>query len=179
MQLSAMPLSPFRFWALVPQPSSITSAVGGHGGPAPRPFEETRPHSACAQHQTHSPTFGGQLSRTGSTAGRGLPTGSARTQLSPAGKAVSASPVCEHKHLLGACSETPAQAVQLPASLFRSTIKAEGWLKANAPWEGKCRALYCGTHQHGSRSEEQGLAAGRKEASIRPVRVFAVRPLCS
>lgn len=72
----------------------------------------------------------------------------ARTQLSPAGKAVSASPVCEHKHLLGACSETPAQAVQLPASLFQSTIKAEGWLKANAPWEGKCRALYCGTHQH-------------------------------
>lgn len=49
----------------------------------------------------------------------GAAAGSARTQLSPAGKAASASPVCEHKHLLGACSETPAQAVQLPASVLK------------------------------------------------------------
>lgn len=38
----------------------------------------------------------------------------ARKQLSPAGKAASASAVCEHKQLLGARSETPAWAVQLP-----------------------------------------------------------------
>lgn len=52
-------------------------------------------------------------------------------QLSPAGKAASASAVCEHEQLLGACSETPARAVQLPAPLFQSTMKAEGWLKAS------------------------------------------------
>lgn len=39
----------------------------------------------------------------------------AREQLSPAGKAASASSVCELKQLLGAYSETPAWAVQLPA----------------------------------------------------------------
>lgn len=57
----------------------------------------------------------------------------AHTQLSPAGKAASASAVCEHKQLLGARSETPAQAVQLPAPLFQSTMKAEGWLKTSHP----------------------------------------------
>lgn len=57
----------------------------------------------------------------------------AHTQLSPAGKAASASAVCEHKQLLGARSETPAQAVQLPAPLFQSTMKAKGWLKTSHP----------------------------------------------
>lgn len=65
----------------------------------------------------------GQLPQTGSTAGREgaakrLCLQPARTQLSSAGKAGNTSPIYEHKHLLGACSETPAQAVKLPASLF-------------------------------------------------------------